>query len=115
MGFYLSGDKVADSLLEKNPFALLVGMVLDQQVPLERAFSAPNTLRERLGGTLDVCAVAEIEPAELARLFAIKPALHRFPSAMAERVQKLAQLIADEYDGRADAIWTTATSGEELL
>jgi uncharacterized HhH-GPD family protein len=90
-------------------------MVLDQQIPLERAFSSPRDLRDRLGGQLDAEQVAAMEPAKLAAVFAERPALHRFPASNAERVQHLCRLIADEYDGRASLIWEGAASGTELL
>ena len=115
MGLYLTGDKRADTFLEKDPFALLVGMVLDQQIPLERAFAAPGILRERLGGRLDVSDVASMDPQVLAAAFSEKPALHRFPGAMAERTQVLAKVIMDQYGGKPAAIWKTAKTGKELL
>ncbi|MCU1490159.1 MAG: hypothetical protein JWM85_1564 [Acidimicrobiaceae bacterium] len=115
MGLHLAGEQAADQLLENDPFALLIGMVLDQQVPLERAFSAPLALRERLGGELSVRGVAAIDPEQLAAAFSAKPALHRFPGAMAERVQRLAQLLEERFDGDAAAVWTSASDGTELL
>lgn len=111
---YLSGDPVADRLLSKDAFALLVGMVLDQQIPLERAFSAPADLKERLGGRLDPELVAGADPDELAAAFKKQPALHRFPGSMAARVQELARIVVNEYNGDARRIWKTAGSGEEL-
>jgi uncharacterized HhH-GPD family protein len=90
-------------------------MVLDQQVPFERAFSAPSELRKRLGGTLEVSVVAEMDPAAFATIFSTKPALHRFPSAMSDRVQKVARVILDDYNGDAASIWNTARSGDELV
>ena len=115
MALYLSGDPAADTLLEGDGFALLIGMVLDQQVPLERAFSAPYALRERLGGELSVGAIAAAPLDRLVAAFSEKPALHRFPAAMAERVQRLAQLIEERFGGRAEAVWENAQSGAELL
>jgi len=112
---YLSGDEAADRLLVEDPFALLIGMVLDQQVPLERAFSAPLALRERLGGSLEVGAIAAMDPKQLADIFSERPALHRFPASMAGRVQALAELILERFDGSADRIWTDAADGAELL
>jgi uncharacterized HhH-GPD family protein len=111
----LAQDPEADRLLSENPFALLVGMVLDQQIPLERAFRAPLELAQRLGGTLDAATVAATDPDRLAALFAKPPALHRFPSAMAERVRALASAVEQEYGGEPTRIWQGATSGEELL
>lgn len=112
---YLSGDPEADALLTEDPLALLIGMVLDQQVPLEWAFRAPAELARRLGGPLDAAAIAAMEPEELAELFARKPALHRYPGSMATRVQALSRTVADEYEGDAASIWTGAADGGELL
>jgi uncharacterized HhH-GPD family protein len=111
----LAGDEVADTLLANDPLALLIGMVLDQQIPLERAFKSPADLKERLGGTLDVGAVAAMDPDELAALFSITPALHRFPGSMARRVQELCHMIIDTYGGDAAAVWTSAQDGAQLL
>jgi uncharacterized HhH-GPD family protein len=115
MPLYLSGDPDADTLLTTDPLALLIGMVLDQQIPLERAFSSPFELKQRLGGTLDVVALAAMDPEALAAVFSEKPALHRFPRSMAGRVQEVCRLIVDEYGGDPAAIWTTATDGGQLL
>ena len=112
---HLSGDPEADALLSEDPLALLIGMVLDQQVPLERAFSAPRDLRERLGGRLDASAIAAANPEELVAVFSQRPALHRFPASNAQRVQDLCRILADDYGGRAEQVWATATTGEELL
>jgi uncharacterized HhH-GPD family protein len=111
----LAGDEVADTLLAQDPLALLIGMVLDQQIPLERAFKSPADLKERLGGTLDIGAVASMDPDELAALFSVRPALHRFPGSMARRVQELCRVVIDTYGGDAAAIWTSAQDGTELL
>ncbi len=115
MALYLSGDPEADALLSEDPLALLIGMVLDQQVPLERAFSSPRDLRDRLGGQLDAGAIAAMDPAELAAVFSQRPALHRFPASNAGRVQQLCQIIVDEYGGDAARVWEGASSGTELL
>lgn len=111
---HLAGDARADALLSRDPLALLVGMVLDQQVPLERAFSAPAALATRIGG-LDAAAIAGMDPQQLGAAFAAKPALHRYPGSMATRVQALCRLIVDEHGGRAESIWTSARTGAELL
>ncbi len=111
----LSGDPEADKLLSEDPFALLIGMVLDQQVPLERAFSAPRDLRRRLGGKLSPEAIAAMAPDALAAAFAERPALHRFPASNAERVQQLARLVVEGYAGDASRIWREAKTGAELL
>jgi uncharacterized HhH-GPD family protein len=115
MALHLTGDEEADRLLSDDPFALLVGMVLDQQIPLERAFLAPALLRERLGGTLDVAAIAAMDPETFVGHFSAKPALHRFPAAMAGRVQMLASVILKEFDGDATRVWSDAANGAELL
>jgi uncharacterized HhH-GPD family protein len=112
---HLSQDQAADQLLSEDPLALLIGMVLDQQVPLEWAFSAPLLLKQRLGGSLDVSKLAGMDPAAVARVFSDRPALHRFPAANAARVQDLCRLIVDDYDGKPADIWQTASSGEELF
>ncbi len=112
---HLAQDRAADQLLSKDPFALLIGMVLDQQIPLEKAFAGPRILRERLGGTLGARRLAEMGEAELAAAFSERPALHRFPGAMAARVQQLAIHIVEGYGGDAAKIWKSAATGDELL
>ncbi|MEV0647348.1 HhH-GPD-type base excision DNA repair protein [Phytomonospora sp. NPDC050363] len=112
---WLAQEKAADELLARDPFALLTGMLLDQQIPLEKAFVGPYRLAERLGvERLDPVAVAEHDPEDFARIFATVPAIHRFPGSMAERTQKLARAVADEYDGDAAAVWTGAKNGDDL-
>jgi uncharacterized HhH-GPD family protein len=110
---HFTGDEQADRLLAEEPLALLIGFALDQQVPVQWAFAAPLRLQERIG-TLDAGRIAGLDPAELDRVFREKPALHRFPGAMAERVQALAQLVEDDYGGDAAALWETAADGTEL-
>jgi uncharacterized HhH-GPD family protein len=105
----------ANELLARNPLALLVGMLLDQQVPLEKAFSSPYELVQRLGHEPTATELAAFDPEALAAVFAQRPALHRFPKAMAARTQDLARMIVDRYDGDAAAVWTGATSGKELV
>jgi uncharacterized HhH-GPD family protein len=112
---HLAQDPKADKLLAEDPLALLIGMVLDQQVPLERAFSAPADLRDRLGGTLDASSLADMDPDHLVELFRQRPALHRFPGSMAGRVQQVCRVITEEYGGDAGAIWGGVTDGGELL
>ncbi len=112
---YLSGDEAADALLTEDPLALLIGMVLDQQIPLERAFKSPFDLQVRLDGRLDAAAIAAMDPDELAALFSAKPALHRFPKSMAGRVQEACAVIVNSYGGDAAAIWSSAADGKELL
>ena len=94
---------------------MLIGMVLDQQVPLERAFSSPRDLRDRLGGQLDAGAIAAMDPGELAEVFSQRPALHRFPASNAGRVQQLCQIIVSDYGGDAASVWEGASSGTDLL
>jgi uncharacterized HhH-GPD family protein len=115
MTLFLSGDADADALLTKDPLALLIGMVLDQQIPLERAFKSPYDLQERLGTPLDAAALAAMDPDALAQVFSERPALHRFPKSMAGRVQEVCSLIVDSYGGDPAAIWTSAQDGKELL
>jgi uncharacterized HhH-GPD family protein len=111
----LAQDPDADKLLTDSPLALLIGMVLDQQIPLEWAFTGPLTLTRRLGRDLDAADLANRDPDELAKIFATPPALHRFPGSMAGRVQELCRLIVEEYDGDAARIWTEAADGKDLL
>jgi uncharacterized HhH-GPD family protein len=110
----LSQQPAADALLDRSPLALLIGMVLDQQIPLERAFSAPYDLTQRLGHELDARELADYDPDGLAAIFARPPALHRFPKSMAKRVQELCRLLVDRYDGDAEAVWRDAADGAEL-
>ncbi|CDM78247.1 hypothetical protein NJB1907f44_18130 [Mycobacterium marinum] len=108
-------DPAADALLESNPFALLVGMLLDQQVPMETAFAGPKKIADRMGG-LDAGDIADYDPDKFAALCSEKPAIHRFPGSMAKRVQTLAQIVVDRYGGDAAAIWTAGEpDGKELL
>jgi uncharacterized HhH-GPD family protein len=108
-------EPAANDLLTRSPLALLIGMLLDQQVPLERAFSAPLDLVRRLGHEPTAVELADFDPGALTRIYSERPALHRFPKAMAARTQDLARLIVDEYDGSPSAVWTTAAGGAELL
>ena len=111
---HIAQNEGADQLISDDPFALLIGMVLDQQIPLEKAFSSPRDLKERLGGRLDPAEIAAMDPEQLSKVFAERPALHRFPAANAKRVQELARIIVEQYGGDAAAVWNTAKSGEEL-
>ena len=111
---YLATEPAADKLLAADPLALLIGMLLDQQIPLEHAFSAPYQLQQRLGHDLDVRELAGYDTDALIALFAQRPALHRFPKAMAARVQELCRLIAERYDGDPARVWTEAKTGAEL-
>lgn len=111
----LAQDKSADALLSKSPLALLIGMVLDQQIPLEWAFKGPHELTTRLDRPLDAAEIAAMDPDELAAVFGTRPALHRYPSSMAKRVQELCRTLVDDYDGDAAAVWKGAPNGRELL
>lgn len=111
----LAQDPKADQLLSEDPFALLVGMVLDQQIPLEVAFAGPKKIADRIGG-FDVAAIADYDPDKFAALCSERPAIHRFPGSMAKRIQAVAQIIVDQYDGDAAALWTAGDpDGPELL
>lgn len=106
----------ADELLGRSPLAALVGMLLDQQVPMEWAFTGPYTLAERMGSDdLDAGRIAAYDPDAFTELFTAKPALHRYPGSMAQRVRQLCQFLVAEYDGDASAVWRTAATGDELL
>ena len=115
MSMYLAAHPEADALLAADPLALLIGMLLDQQIPLEKAFSGPYVLKERLGGRLDAAQIAGYEPEAFAALCSITPAVHRFPKAMAARVQTLCRIVIDEYAGDAGAVWGAAADGQDLL
>lgn len=116
MPFYLARQPAADALLDDDPLALLIGMLLDQQIPLEKAFSGPYVLQERLGGGhLDAAEIASYEPEAFAAIFSQTPAIHRFPKAMAARVQTLCRIVVEAYDGDAGAVWGTAKTGPDLL
>jgi uncharacterized HhH-GPD family protein len=115
MTLSLPVDAEANELLTRNPLALLIGMLLDQQVPLEKAFSSPYELVQRLGHEPTATELANFDPEALAAVFSQRPALHRFPKAMAARTQDLARLIVERYDGDAAAVWTGASSGKELV
>jgi uncharacterized HhH-GPD family protein len=110
----LAQDKDADALLARDPLALLVGMVLDQQIPLEKAFSSPYVLTQRLGRDLDTREIAAYDPDKLAELFATPPALHRFPGSMAGRVQELCRVLVADYGGDPAAVWDTQDAAELL-
>jgi uncharacterized HhH-GPD family protein len=114
MGLMLSQQPEADALLDRDPLALVIGMVLDQQVPLEKAFYGPYELTKRLGHGLDARGIAGLDPDELAAVFSRTPALHRFPASMAKRVQALCQAVVDDYDGDVSTVWRTARDGGEL-
>ena len=103
----------ANRLLETDPLALLIGLVLDQQVKMEKAFAGPYELKQRLGH-LDARQIAAMDPDKLAEMFRKRPALHRFPGSMAQRVQALCQVVVKEYGGDAASVWTGARDGDDL-
>jgi uncharacterized HhH-GPD family protein len=109
---YFTGNDEADELIAQEPFALLVGFALDQQVPVQTAFSGPLKLKQRLG--LDPGQIAATDPAQVEAAFREKPAIHRFPGNMARRVQDLAQVVVDDYGGDAGRVWGDAKDGEDL-
>ncbi|GAA2605743.1 HhH-GPD-type base excision DNA repair protein [Dactylosporangium fulvum] len=115
MAITLPIDDDANQLLTRSPLALLIGMVLDQQVPLEKAFSSPHVLAQRIGHEPTAEELAAYDPEALVEIFARTPALHRFPKAMAARVQEVCQALADRYDGDAAGLWAGVETGQELL
>jgi uncharacterized HhH-GPD family protein len=116
MSLYLAQDADADALLDHDPFALLLGMMLDQQIPMEKAFFGPKLLAERMGAArLDPADIARHDPETFAKIFAGPPAIHRFPGAVAARAQALARVVAEQYGGDAAAIWQGVNSGDQLL
>jgi uncharacterized HhH-GPD family protein len=108
-----TGDEEADRLLAADANALLIGFVLDQQVPVQKAFSGPRVLRERLGH-LDPARIAALDPGQFVAICLQRPAIHRFPANMARRVQDLCRVIVSDYDGDGSRVWTGATSGADL-
>jgi uncharacterized HhH-GPD family protein len=112
----LAQDADADALLDRDPLALLIGMLLDQQFPMERAFAGPGLIAQRLGVTeLDARALAGYDPEALVQIFRGPPAVHRYPGSMAGRVQALASAIVERYDGDAARLWTGVDDGRELF
>jgi uncharacterized HhH-GPD family protein len=110
---YVTGIPAADRLLRSDGTALLIGMLLDQQVPMEWAFTGPHTLRQRLGH-LDATRIARMDPEKFVALCAEKPAIHRFPASMARRIHALCVILADEYKGRGANVWHTVEDAAEL-
>ena len=117
IALHITGDQAADAVISRDPLALLIGMVLDQQVTIEKAFSSPADLLERLGtkGPLNAATLAAMDPEELGDIFRERPALHRYPGSMAGRVQAVCRVVADEYGNKADNIWKGVQSGDELI
>jgi uncharacterized HhH-GPD family protein len=114
MAIQIAQDPAADQLLAEDPFALLVGMMLDQQFPMERAFAGPAKVKDRFG-TLDPAAIAATDPDAFSELCRRPPAIHRYGGAMAARLQELAGVVATTYDGDVTRLWTEASSGADLL
>jgi uncharacterized HhH-GPD family protein len=114
MGIHITGDATADKLLDESPFALLAGMMLDQQYPMEHAFRGPRKVVDRFGN-FEPAAIAAADPEEFAAMASTTPAIHRFPGSMAARLQELARLVEERYEGDASRLWTEATSGKDLL
>lgn len=114
MALHLTGDPASDKVLDDHPFALLAGMMLDQQFPMERAFGGPAKVLERFG-SLDPADIAAADPDAFAALCSTPPAIHRFPGSMAARLQAIAALVVSEYDGHTERLWTEATDGRELI
>ena len=112
--FFITGDPEADALLAEEPLALLIGMLLDQQVSMEIAFLGPLKLRQRLGG-LDAAEIAAMDPDAFLAVCAEKPSIHRFPGSMGRRTQELCQALVDRYGGRAEAVWEGVETGAELV
>jgi uncharacterized HhH-GPD family protein len=108
-------DPEATKLLHDSPLALILGMLLDQQIPMEKAFSSPYVLKQRLGHDLDAREIATYDPEEFEAIVAKPPALHRFPRANAKRIQEMCQILVDRYDGDAANVWTGVDSGAELV
>ncbi|MEU0035916.1 MULTISPECIES: HhH-GPD-type base excision DNA repair protein [unclassified Streptomyces] len=116
ISLHIAQDPDADELLGRSPLAALVGMLLDQQVPMEWAFKGPRTIAERLGtDDLDAHEIAAYDPEKFAALLSAKPAVHRYPGSMAKRIQQLCQYLVEHYDGDAAAVWKDAGTGAELL
>ncbi|MDQ4069290.1 MAG: Fe-S cluster assembly protein HesB [Actinomycetota bacterium] len=112
---WFTGDPPADELLARDPLALLIGMLLDQQFPMERAFHSPYDLKQRLGGRLDAADIAAMDAEALTAAFRGPPALHRYPGSMAARAQELCRVLVERYGGKADRVWKKAETGQELF
>ena len=114
MTIRITGDDLADQVLTESPFALLVGMMLDQQYPMEHAFRGPAKVLDRFG-SFEPAAIAAADPEEFAALCSTPPAIHRFPGSMAARLQEVARIVEEEYGGDASRIWTEATDARDLM
>ena len=116
MSIHLATTDDGNALLARDPLALLLGMLLDQQIPMEKAFTSPSVLAERMGAqSLDAAAILALSPEQLEELFRTPPALHRFPGSMATRTRQLCQALVDEWGGAASNVWDDAPSGAELV
>lgn len=113
--FSLPIDPEANALLDRDPLAVVIGLTLDQQVTMEKAFTSPYVLAQRLGHAPTPAELADFDPDDLITIFSTPPALHRFPKAMAARVQEVCRAIVDRYDGDASRLWSGASDGAELL
>jgi uncharacterized HhH-GPD family protein len=111
---YITGEPAADDLLNNDPLALLIGMLLDQQVPMEWAFKGPATLKQRLGH-LDAAKIAAMDREDFVAVCCEKPAIHRFPASMGRRIHELCTFLGEQYDGHAENVWKDAKTGSELL
>ena len=114
MGFQITGDPAADRVLDDSPFALLAGMMLDQQYPMEHAFRGPAKVVDRFG-SFDPAAIATADPEAFAAMAATPPAIHRFPGSMSARLQELARIVEEQYGGDASRLWTEASDARDLL
>jgi uncharacterized HhH-GPD family protein len=114
MSFHIAGEIEADKILDESPFALLTGMLLDQQYPMEHAFRGPSKIMSRFG-SMDPAVIAAADPEEWASMCCTPPAIHRYGGSMAARIQALAVMVVDEYGGDTSRIWTEATTGDELV
>jgi uncharacterized HhH-GPD family protein len=114
MNFHITGESKSDAVLDDYPFAILVGMMLDQQYPMEHAFRGPAKVLERFG-SIDPAAIAAADPEEFTRLCSTPPAIHRYPGSMSARLQDLARIVEGEYAGDASRLWSEASTGAELL
>lgn len=112
---WLTGDAASDRLLSTDANALLLGMTLDQQVPMEKAFSGPAVIAQRMGGSLDVAKIAAMDTEEFVALCSERPAIHRFPGSMGKRVQQVCRALVDDYDGDAENIWAGVSDGATVL
>jgi len=110
----ITGDAQADALLAESPLALLIGMLLDQQVPMEWAFKGPATIKARLGGELDAGSIAAMDPEEFIDICKQKPAIHRFPAAMGGRIHELCLFLVERYGGDAEAVWRSVSNAGDL-